>query len=101
MGLILIEDLNEIDESLPYLQRAVRHRKKKDTIPDILKAFGDYCFYAGSYKKAGSFYSKINDVLIDDGIKSDVHHREDNIGFALSHVDKNKKSIASIMNLGY
>ncbi|MBK9284458.1 MAG: OmpA family protein [Sphingobacteriaceae bacterium] len=101
MGLILIEDLNEIDESLPYLQRAVRHRRKKDTIPDILKAFGDYCFYAGAYNKAQKFYKNIDDVIIDNGIRSDVDHRVENIGFALSHPDKNKKSIATIMNLGY
>jgi outer membrane protein OmpA-like peptidoglycan-associated protein/tetratricopeptide (TPR) repeat protein len=101
LGLLLNEELNQIDESLPYLQRAVRYRKGSDTIPDILKAFGDYCFYGSGYKQAGSFYKGINDVIIDNSLKYDVYNRLNNITYALGNPDKNKKSIAGIINLGY
>lgn len=101
LGLLLNEELNQIDESLPYLKRAVRHRKGQDTIPDILKAFGDYCFYGSGYKQADGFYKGVNDIIIDNSLKIDVNTRLNNITYALANPDKDKKRIAGIINLGH
>ena len=101
LGLLLNEELNQIDESLPYLIRATRYKKNKDTIPDILKAFGDYCFYASAYKNAGNFYNQIDGLIIDNSLRGDVNGRMSNIVFALNNPDKSKKTQVGILNLGH
>ncbi|MGZ3903017.1 MAG: OmpA family protein [Bacteroidia bacterium] len=104
LGLLLVQYYEDKENSLQYLDRAVRHLEKKNALNELYLGYAQALHYDGQYKNAIENYEKVLPALHDDekgrAIKKRVEVSIENCKYAIKNPLSAKSRKFRVKSLG-
>jgi outer membrane protein OmpA-like peptidoglycan-associated protein/tetratricopeptide (TPR) repeat protein len=102
LGIVLNEYMENYEESLPYLENALKHIPGTDTVPDLILALAKAYHFMGRYDEALIYYKqmlKYNDPD-DEMFQNEINKGIDDCNFAKENPQITPATQLYVVNVG-